>query len=156
MAKQSAIDATWPSFPISPRTARRAHCARSRARNCRAAGSLTTGSSKGHELFSSRKPAPYPRRLTFGSLLISPHSAIWAPYLQLPWRNSVAIDFVSPATYTRSPDFSEPNVDHGQKLCDGVIVSKWLVLTARESIVVDFVVPFPDVPLLCAWLNNTI
>jgi hypothetical protein len=96
---------------------------------------------------------PYPRRLTYGSLLVSARSTSWTPYLRFPWRHPVPIDFRDPFVQTRPPGIKELNVDHRQKVCDGVMVSRWIVITARNPTgSLDFVIPFPDVPLVTTWL----
>jgi hypothetical protein len=98
---------------------------------------------------------PYPQRLTYGYLLISASEASWKPYLRLPWRHPIEIDFVSPWVQTRPPGLKELNIDHGTKICEGVMESRWIVVTARNSSeTIDFVVPFSDVPLVTAWVSR--
>lgn len=100
---------------------------------------------------------PYPRRLTYGSLLVSACLTSWTPYLRFPWRRRITIDFQVPCVETRPPGLKELNVDHGQKICDGVMVDKWIVVTARNPKgTLKFVVPYPDVPLVTAWLCRDI
>jgi hypothetical protein len=99
---------------------------------------------------------PYPRRLTHGSLLVSARSATWTPYLRFPWRSALNMDLEVPWVRTRRPGLRDLNVDRRQKVCDGVMVSRWMFVTARYPAgSIDFVVPFPDVPLITAWLCRT-
>jgi hypothetical protein len=66
------------------------------------------------------------------------------------------MDLEVPWVRTRPPSLGELNVDRSQKAGDGVMVSRWMVVTARYPAgTLDFVVPFPDVALVTAWLNKS-
>jgi hypothetical protein len=97
---------------------------------------------------------PYPKRLTYGSLLVSPDRASWKPYIGLPRRRALVIESCFVVVQTRPPGTREVlKVRNIERLRDGVMTPQWTVVSARGAVgSLDFVVPTPDVPLVSAWL----
>jgi hypothetical protein len=98
--------------------------------------------------------APYPRRLTQGTLVLSASSATWKPYFGFS-RRPLNVEVEAKSVTTRPADYREPGVKKGGQAYGAVTVPTFMVVTGSgPSGSLDFVVPSADVPLVTSWLSN--
>jgi hypothetical protein len=91
--------------------------------------------------------APYPARLTYGTLTLSARLATWKPYFRFP-RHPLSITIEADSVTTRPVSgWREWNV---KKELFAVVTG------TGPSGSADFVVPNADVRLVTAWLNKTL